>query len=340
MRYVVEGFHHSLNQSGNFPTQYHFSYIFVQAAILYNLKLRHIQEKPYTRTGDVVVAMNPYQWYHHLYQPDQQYYYASRLMWNDLLATKQPPEEVPTENKAPAKKDVPPHVYETSTLAFKGMALWGRPQSILVSGESGAGKTETVKICMHHIAELQHGPYRTPAEAKIIQVVERVLDSNPLLEAFGNAQTLRNDNSSRFGKYTQLQFCRQIMTEDVSSPAKLAGSTCEVYLLEKNRVVHHESTDERTFHIFYELLSAPATEKDKIWEGLKGTTMASFKYVGSTSTSLIEGVSDYDRFFQTVKALEVVGIYGAVLRDLFRSLCVVLQLGNLVFVRLLRQRVN
>merc|ERR1712232_1050546 len=94
-------------------------------------------------------------------------------------------------------------------------------------------------------------------------IVQRVLDSNPLLEAFGNATTLRNDNSSRFGKYLQLQY-------DVNSVSNaiLAGSKCEVYLLEKSRVTHHQDS-ERTYHIFYQLLAAPEELKIAIWDGLK-----------------------------------------------------------------------
>ncbi|CAB9520505.1 Unconventional myosin [Seminavis robusta] len=324
-----------------------------EASILYNLKQRHLEEKPYTRSGDVVIAINPYQWYHHLYQPDQQFYYANKLLWDDysknriVIVTPQldipgqpsSAEEAHPEHPAATPKEIPPHVYETSTLAYKGMALWGQPQSILVSGESGAGKTETVKICMHHIAELQHGPYggnNNNDGTKI--VVQRVLDSNPLLEAFGNAQTNRNDNSSRFGKYTQLQFDRQQQASSTPfddqqmTPAKLAGSISEVYLLEKNRVVHHDRKNERTFHIFYELLAAPGNHQTAIWEeGLKGSTLDSFRYVGMTTTQKIEGVSDRNRFLKTVKALEVVGIAGDLRHDLFRSLCVVLQLGNLIF---------
>ena len=246
-------------------------------------------------------------------------------------------------NKHPLPQNLAPHIYETATMAYKGMALWGKPQSILVSGESGAGKTESVKICMHHLAALQRGPQGGTEQEEPTSVVQKVLESNPLLEAFGNARTRRNDNSSRFGRYTQLQFDRTPLAVQSSrgkssvlrsqtSPARLAGSTCEVYLLEKNRVVKHDPTEERNFHIFYELLAAPDAEKARIWkEGLKGATQESFSYIGKTKTTCIEGVSDRNRFAETVEALEVVGIVGTELLDLFRSLCVVLQLGNITF---------
>jgi myosin-5 len=200
-------------------------------------------------------------------------------------------------------------------------------QSILVSGESGAGKTETVKILLGDIANVQKGPHTSNAITQIGDnpIVQKVLDSNPLLEAFGNAQTLRNDNSSRFGKYLQLQF-------DCVSEFKciLAGSTAEVYLLEKSRVTLHHP-EERTFHIFYQLLASDEVTKASIWKGLEDTDNESFCYVGFTKTTHIEGMSDAHRFQQTVEALRVIGVQGDRLLTLWRALCIVLQLGNLEF---------
>ena len=110
-------------------------------------------------------------------------------------------------------------------------------------------------------------------------IVQRVIDSNPLLEAFGNAKTCLNDNSSRFSRYSKLQF----HVEDglIHPMANIAGSTCHTFLLEKSRVVSHDaSNDERTFHIFYQLMEAPSKEKEKIWEGLGDKSAASFKCIG------------------------------------------------------------
>jgi len=286
-----------------------------QAAILYNIKNRHIKGLPYTRTGDMVVAVNPYQWFDDLYTEEKRALYANRLVWSSS-------EEDPRVHLAP-------HVYETSALAYKGMAFEGQNQSILVSGESGAGKTETVKICMNHIASVQEGPTNSPSSSESAIVVERVLDSNPLLEAFGNAKTRRNDNSSRFGKYTQLQFDRKdnIIGHPVS---KLAGSKCEVYLLEKNRVVNHDS-EERTFHIFYQLLAAPDDTKASIWSDLKGMKNEDYKYVGPTPTDSIEGVTDRDQFQKTLDILKLIGLGKTEIRSFLRSICCVLQLGNISY---------
>lgn len=165
-------------------------------------------------------------------------HYSNKLVWEK---TQRDPRE-----------GLEPHVYEVSALSYKGLAFGGNDQSILVSGESGAGKTETVKICMNHMASVQAGPHIAKGSA-LDPVVQRVVDSNPLLEAFGNAKTRRNDNSSRFGKYLQLQFDNSEASlmaygENTESKCKLAGSKCDVYLLEKPRVVGHDP-EERTYHI-------------------------------------------------------------------------------------------
>lgn len=227
------------------------------------------------------------------------------------------------------------HVYEISALSYKGLAFDGQNQSILVSGESGAGKTETVKICMNHMASVQQGPTGTGGSDQLDPVVQRVVDSNPLLEAFGNAKTRRNDNSSRFGKYLQLQFDNSQAAlmgfgDKSVSKCKLAGSSCDVYLLEKNRIISHDS-EERTFYVLYQLLAAPDSQKARYWSKLKGKGNNDFSYVGHTNTTTIEGMSDADHFAQTVKVLEMINVKGDKLDSLMRAICVVMQLGNLKF---------
>ncbi len=330
-----------------------------EAAILYNLKARHVQSLPYTRTGDIILACNPYKWFHNLYSDEQRRLYSQALVWNGEAKSSIPSSSQPT-TLTPANSNVsessqrqpsagsdprtmlPPHVYETSCLAYMGLVKDQDDQSILVSGESGAGKTETVKILMHNLASIQeerHMGKNTKEQGNNV-IVQRVLDSNPLLEAFGNATTLRNDNSSRFGKYLQLQY-------DVSSgsggsfsknsnaaagvgSAILAGSKCEVYLLEKSRVTHHHDS-ERTYHIFYQLLAAPEELKTAIWDGLENTDNESFCYVGETEIDVIEGKTDAERFQLTLQALELIGVSGKILQMLLRAICIVLQLGNLEF---------
>jgi len=284
-----------------------------EAAILYNLKSRHMAAKPYSRVADIVIAVNPYQWLTELYVDENRMHYAKKIVWE-------------TNDKDP-RIGLPPHIYEVSSLCYKGLALNKMDQSILVSGESGAGKSETVKICMNHIATVQQDP--NEKMDGMTPVVKRILDSNPLLEAFGNAKTRRNDNSSRFGKYIMLQFDH---SESNGRPrAILAGSTCDVYLLEKSRVVVHEKGVERTYHIFYQLINAPDAMKTEIWSKLSKTTCESFAYIGTPPDVKIDGKSDGDHFHDTKAALELVGIKGESYLTLFRAIAAVLQLGQLTF---------
>lgn len=185
------------------------------------------------------------------------------------------------------------------------------------------------------MASVQQGPGRGIGD-QLDPVVQRVVESNPLLESFGNAKTRRNDNSSRFGKYLCLQFDNSeagLMSfgEKTESKCKLAGSKCEVYLLEKNRVVGHDS-EERTYHIFYQILAAPDDVKAQYWEKLRGTDFDSFAaYVGKTNTTKIEGKTDAQHFEETVKTLELIDCKGEKLRGLVRAICAVMQLGNIGF---------
>jgi len=288
-----------------------------EAGLLYNLKERHRQGKPYTRTGDIIIAVNPFQWFKEIYTEKVRNRYARVLVWDNT--------------EGDPRSTVEPHVYETSALAYKGLAFDGNDQSILVSGESGAGKTETVKICMNHMASCQQGPRASSSEMS--PVVQRILESNPLLEAFGNAKTVRNDNSSRFGKYIQLQFdmgdkSQQEYRSRTEATCVLAGSKCDAYLLEKNRVVSHEPA-ERTYHIFYQIIAAK--DKTKYWSKLAGTNNESFRFVGKTDTDTIEGMKDGDHFVQTVRVLEEIGVTGDSLMTLMQAIIMVLQLGNITF---------
>eukprot|EP00527_Entomoneis_sp_CCMP2396_P003980 CAMPEP_0198149142 /NCGR_PEP_ID=MMETSP1443-20131203/45149_1 /TAXON_ID=186043 /ORGANISM="Entomoneis sp., Strain CCMP2396" /LENGTH=1107 /DNA_ID=CAMNT_0043814071 /DNA_START=17 /DNA_END=3340 /DNA_ORIENTATION=- len=296
-----------------------------EAGILFNLKKRHVMGMPYTRTGDIVIAVNPFQWFTELYTENKRKYYSNKLVWE--------------ESEQDPRDGLEPHVYEVSSLAYKGLAFGGIDQSILVSGESGAGKTETVKIAMNHMASVQAGPQKIDLLAEdggaqdLDPVVQRVVDSNPLLEAFGNASTRRNDNSSRFGKYLQLQFDNQNkggMVTTSNCNCRLAGSKCEVYLLEKNRITVHDP-EERTYHIFYQIICAPQNIRVAYWEKLKDVNRDSFKYIGPSANKKVEGLTDEEHYEATVKILALVNVTGDKLKMLFRAICVVLQSGNITF---------
>ena len=259
-----------------------------EAAILFNVKKRFFQQRPYTYAGDICIAVNPYQSLPDLYAEEEHVRYLN----------------IP-------KEELPPHVYATSVQAYDHMKTHAMNQSILVSGESGAGKTETTKILMNHLATIAGGLND--------QTIGRIIQVNPLLESFGNAKTVRNDNSSRFGKFIQLQFD----TQDT-----LIGAKCKTFLFEKTRVVHHEMA-ERNYHIFYQLLDAPAADR----EAFQLDNGHMYKYTGDAKEKMvkIEGLTDGEHFERTKKALVLVGIDAALQQSLFEILAGVLQLGELLF---------
>ncbi|CAK4660909.1 hypothetical protein LEN26_019408 [Aphanomyces euteiches] len=255
-----------------------------EGAILYNLRQRFFATLPYTYTGKICIAVNPYQWLS-LYSPQtmQRYMDGSR------------------ENK-------PPHVYAVSMESFFHMRTHNINQSILVSGESGAGKTETTKIMMNHVATLSSHLSDSEAQTSIIH---RIIQSNPLLESFGNAATTRNDNSSRFGKFTELQF---------DPRGRLMGARAHTYLLEKSRVCH-QAAGERTFHIFYQVLEAAPSLPHLHLNGNH-----EYRYVRQDVELALEHT-----WKDTQEGLSIVGIPNDLQAELLRVLAAILHLGEADF---------
>lgn len=209
--------------------------------VINTLKARFHGDKPYTSAVGMCIAVNPFHRHEHLYSTARQEEFV------DAYIRKQ-------HNAEANEPSLPPHLYRTSCASYVDMCSRTKSQSILVSGESGAGKTESTKILMDHFA-LISDKMGGIAAAENRSTVERILQSNPLLEAFGNAKTARNDNSSRFGKFISLLFQK---SQDTDAPV-LAGATLSTYLLEKSRLVH-QGAGERTFHIFYQLVNGGLDE--------------------------------------------------------------------------------
>ncbi|CAK8988748.1 unnamed protein product [Durusdinium trenchii] len=264
-----------------------------EPALLHNLRRRFFSQAcPYTYTADIVIAMNPYRWFPQLYTDEMRKEY---LVYD--------------------RTKLEPHVYTTSSLAYSGLQETSANQTVLVSGESGAGKTETVKILMAHLAFM--------ASSDDTSHIRRIVESNPLLESFGNAQTVRNDNSSRFGKFIELQ---------LNNECRLEGSKCRTYLLEKSRVVSQDA-GERNFHIFYQMLAADGDTRAEIGLGDPSLSRDSLRYtsMGCSKTDTIEGKSDAQSFQGTVAALALLEIHTEKLTRLLRALAGVLLLGQLDF---------
>lgn len=217
-----------------------------------------------------------------------------------------------------------PHIYEVSSLAFRGLSLDRRDQTIIVSGESGAGKTESVKIVLQHLATLRQEATLSGSKSDD-DLINHLLESSPIFEAFGNAKTLRNNNSSRFGKVTKLHY-----SSSGSAPC-LVGSSFDTYLLETNRVVSHLE-GERNFHIFYQLLSAPSSVKiELLGPDWSNAEVKDFHYLNKAESSHNEGVCEGALWKQTLNALHVFGWDGSSLQLLMRALGIVLLIGNISF---------
>lgn len=181
-----------------------------------------------------------------------------------------------------------PHIFAVAEEAYAKLEREKCNLSIIVSGESGAGKTVSAKYAMRYFAAVGGNESETQIERKI-------LASSPIMEAIGNAKTTRNDNSSRFGKFTKLLFTNQL------NVMSLTGATMKTYLLEKSRVVF-QATGERNYHIFYQLCAA----RDK-WPELHLEHQDNFKFLNQGETPNIPKISDLDQFNETYNALSTLG---------------------------------
>jgi len=228
---------------------------------------------------------------------------------------------------------VEPHIYEVSCLAYCGVMYDNQDQTIIVTGESGSGKTETVNSLLEHLVTLE---CLGPGENATIpgfdyDVINKLIESSVVLEAFGNAKTRRNSNSSRFGKLMQLQFANDTDYGRSSIPScSLVGSSCTTYLLEKTRVTFH-SVGERSFHIFYQLLAAPSELKRAVWPSFESSRPTEFSYLAQFGERSLESLDDANQWNRTETALRVFGIVGEDLKTLLRAIAIVLQMGNLKF---------
>ncbi|XP_068639231.1 myosin-1-like isoform X1 [Aristolochia californica] len=253
-----------------------------EPSVLYNLQYRYRGDMIYTKAGPVLVAINPFKKVP-LYGNSYIKAYRSRSMES-------------------------PHVYAIADTAIREMIRDEVNQSIIISGESGAGKTETAKIAMQYLASLGGGS----------GIENEILQTNPILEAFGNAKTSRNDNSSRFGKLIEIHF---------SVTGKISGAKIQTFLLEKSRVVQC-AEGERSYHIFYQLCAgAPASLREKL--NLKRAH--EYKYLKQSNCYSISAVDDAEMFHVVMEALGIVHISKEDQENVFAMLAAVLWLGNISF---------
>ncbi|GMI64513.1 myosin XI A [Hibiscus trionum] len=263
-----------------------------EPGVLQNLKCRFDMNEIYTYTANILIAVNPFQRLPHLY--------ANNMM---------------EKYKGAALGELSPHPFAIADSAYRQMINEKISQAILVSGESGAGKTESTKMLMQYLAFM--GGQNSNTEERSVE--QKVLESNPVLEAFGNAKTVRNNNSSRFGKFVEIQF---------NEWGRISGAAIRTYLLERSRVCQ-VSDPERNYHCFYMLCAAPAEDVEKYKLGNPRT----FHYLNQSNCIDLDVLDDSKEYLETRRAMDVVGINQAEQESIFRVVAGILHLGNVEFAK-------
>ncbi|XP_026689214.1 myosin heavy chain, muscle-like isoform X1 [Diaphorina citri] len=264
------------------------------ASVLYNLKQRYYHKLIYTYSGLFCVAINPYKRYP-----------VYTLRCAKLYRGKR-------------RNEVPPHVFAVSDGAYVNMLTNKENQSMLITGESGAGKTENTKKVIAYFATVGASTKKDEASEKKGSLEDQVVQTNPVLEAFGNAKTVRNDNSSRFGKFIRIHF---------GPSGKLAGADIETYLLEKARVISQQAL-ERSYHIFYQMMSG-SVKGVKEMCCLSGD-ITDYHFVAQGKTT-IPNVDDGEEFTLTDQAFDILGFTKEEKENVYKITASVMHMGGMKF---------
>lgn len=259
-------------------------------AINENLKKRFLNATIYTYIGHVLISVNPFR---------------DLGIYTDAVMN---------EYKGKNRLEVPPHVFAIAESMYYNMKSYNENQCVIISGESGAGKTEAAKRIMQYIAAASS----THTES-IGKIKDMVLATNPLLESFGCAKTLRNNNSSRHGKYLEIKFNNQF--------EPCAGNITN-YLLEKQRVVS-QIKNERNFHIFYQFTKGASDAYRQTFGVQKPEQYVYTAAAGCISAETIDDLQDYQ---ETLKAMRVIGLGQEEQDQIFRMLAAILWIGNVSFI--------
>ncbi|XP_049899600.1 myosin-9-like [Epinephelus moara] len=268
-----------------------------EASVLHNLKERYYSGLIYTYSGLFCVVINPYK---HL----------------PIYS-----EEIVNMYKGKKRHEMPPHIYAITDTAYRSMMQDREDQSILCTGESGAGKTENTKKVIQYLAHVASSFKSKKDQGSAVlshgELEKQLLQANPILEAFGNAKTVKNDNSSRFGKFIRINF-------DVNG--YIVGANIETYLLEKSRAIR-QAKDERSFHVFYYMLTGAG---DKLRSELCLEDYSKYRFL-SNGNMTIPGQQDTDMFTETIEAFKIMSIPEEERIGLLKVVSAVLQLGNMSF---------
>ncbi|PLW14594.1 hypothetical protein PCASD_00538 [Puccinia coronata f. sp. avenae] len=262
-------------------------------AINDNLKKRFENSEIYTYIGHVLISVNPFRMLP-IYGPD-----------------------VLNSYKGKNRLEMPPHVYAVAESMYYNMMAYSTNQCVIISGESGAGKTEAAKKIMEYIAAVA-GEEHGQAGKGITGVKDMVLATNPLLESFGCAKTLRNNNSSRHGKYLEIEF---------GPNGEPVGAMITNYLLEKGRIVG-QIDDERNFHIFYQFTKGASPQQREEY-GIQDPS--AYYYTSRAGCLDVPQMDDVDEWNQTLQAMQTIGLSSDEQSNILRMLATVLWLGNVQY---------
>ncbi|XP_062977585.1 myosin-4-like [Elgaria multicarinata webbii] len=268
-----------------------------EPAVLYNLKERYASWMIYTYSGLFCVTVNPYKWLP-VYNP-----------------------EVVSGYRGKKRQEAPPHIFSISDNAYQFMLTDRENQSVLITGESGAGKTVNTKRVIQYFATIAvTGDKKKDSQPSKMQgtLEDQIIQANPLLEAFGNAKTVRNDNSSRFGKFIRIHF---------GTTGKLASADIETYLLEKSRVTFQLSA-ERSYHIFYQIMSNKKPELIDLL--LISTNPYDFPFV-SQGELTVASIDDSEELLATDSAIDILGFSADEKVGIYKLTGAVIHYGNLKF---------
>ncbi|KAM3608206.1 uncharacterized protein V6R79_021047 [Siganus canaliculatus] len=280
-----------------------------EAAIMHNLFLRYQKDNIYTNIGSILAAVNPYKQISDLYDATAVELYSKHQMG-----------------------ELPPHIFAVANECYR--CLWKRhdSQCVLISGESGAGKTESTKLLLKFLSVMSQNSAGTPLSERTTRVEQALVQSSPIMEAFGNAKTVYNNNSSRFGKFIQLHFSQNGNIQGgciIDSRFIHAFTYILTFSLSKNRVVR-QNPGERNYHIFYALLAGADSDHRDMYLLTEGPE--SYYYLSQSGCVQDSSLDDKQLFDSVMEALKVMEFTEEEIRDVFKLLSAVLQMGNIEFM--------
>merc|ERR1712079_535132 len=261
------------------------------ASVYWNLKTRYQAKLIYTYSGLFCVVVNPYKRFP-IYTPTVVKLYLGKR-----------------------RNEVPPHLWAITETAYRNMLQNTKDQAMLITGESGAGKTENTKKVISYLAQVAASGKKT---GKKVSLEDQIVATNPILESYGNAKTSRNDNSSRFGKFIRIHF---------TASGKLAGCDIESYLLEKSRITQQQEV-ERSYHIFYQLLQPFVPEmKEKC---LVTDDIYTYTYVSQGKVT-VASIDDNEELEMTDSAFDIIGFSNQEKWDCYKITAAVMSCGEVAF---------